>query len=82
MYKNYSHSVADLGLWANLIQETSLGLPVVVHNPSATISTATLASFLIGQGNYTYFGSSSGWTDDTWSWHPEYVAMFLFLPLV
>jgi hypothetical protein len=45
---------------------------VVVHASSTTLSTATLASFLIGQSNYTYLGTSTDWTDPFWTWHPEY----------
>ena len=60
----------DFSVLENFVHETALGLPVVVH--ARALDTASLASFLIGQGPYTYFGTSRGWTDNDWSWHADY----------
>ena len=45
------------------LQETASGLPVVVHAPGNMHDHTALAAFLLGQSNFTYFGTSNGWTD-------------------
>ena len=32
----------------------------------------SIAAFLIGMGNYSYYSASTGWFDKDWSWHDEY----------
>lgn len=60
----------------NFLQEASAGLPVVVHAPGNIANNLGLATFLLGQSNYTYFGTSNGWTDGGWVWHVEYDASY------
>ena len=52
--------------------EVASGLPVVVHAPGNMKDNLALATFLLGQGDYSYFGTSNGWTDGGWVWHDEY----------
>jgi hypothetical protein len=40
----------------NFLQEAASGLPVVVHAPGNMANHLALATFLLGQSNYTYFG--------------------------
>jgi hypothetical protein len=83
-YSEYYSALSDVGWFRfyeffsasslpNMLLETKLGLPVVVHDssPGSTIGLG-LAAFLICQGNYTYFGSATGWEDPQWRWKPEY----------
>jgi hypothetical protein len=83
-YAEYYGALSDVGWFRfyeffsasslpNMLLETQLGLPVVVHDssPGWTID-LSLAAFLIAQGNYSYFGSSTGWEDPSWRWKPEY----------
>ena len=44
----------------------------VVHAPGNMKDNTALATFLLGQSNYSYFGTSNGWTDGGWTWHTEY----------
>eukprot|EP01065_Artemidia_motanka_P033244 TRINITY_DN40216_c0_g1_i1.p1 TRINITY_DN40216_c0_g1~~TRINITY_DN40216_c0_g1_i1.p1 ORF type:complete len:449 (+),score=108.82 TRINITY_DN40216_c0_g1_i1:72-1349(+) len=50
------------------------GVPKVVHyfGNNDTLILNAMASFLIAQGDYDYFGASSEWTDGGWSWHDMY----------
>ena len=31
-----------------------------------------MASFLIAQGDYCYFGAAANWYDQDWPWYPQY----------
>eukprot|EP01052_Picozoa_sp_SAG31_P032982 SAG31_NODE_3673_length_3999_cov_2.498974_3_plen_161_part_00 len=66
-YEFFSPSVLP-----TFLAETAAGLPVVVHVPGNLKDNLGLAAFLIGQGDYSYFGTSNGWTDGGWTWHEEY----------
>jgi len=72
---------------ANMINETAHGVPVVAHAYGAPNNCSdpqdkgigiAVAAFLMAQGPYTYFQTSSSvvgadpWTDDGWCWHPLY----------
>ena len=35
-----------------------------------------LATFLVAQFNYSYFGVSNGWYDDNWSSHESYDVIY------
>lgn len=67
-----NNSVAFL----NMIQELKYNLPIQVHaygiKPNTTIDEYYIATFLIGQQNYSYFSCSDGWFDANWSWHNCY----------
>jgi hypothetical protein len=66
---------------SQLLNETQLGLPTVVHatahgwpfehKPPISLLDA-LAAFLVASGGapYTYFQYSSGWFDRDWAWDP------------
>eukprot|EP00035_Acanthoeca_spectabilis_P003913 m.96700 g.96700 ORF g.96700 m.96700 type:complete len:480 (-) comp12372_c0_seq1:2497-3936(-) len=71
----------------NVIEEVARGIPVVGHaygkpencsDPQDKGIGSAVAAFLIAQGNYTYFQTSSSvvgadpWTDAGWCWHPLY----------
>jgi Hypothetical glycosyl hydrolase family 15 len=67
----------------NAILETNgsvaVGAPagfVARYNYNATSGldgvTFALASFLIAQSDYSYFGVSTGWYDANWQWWPQY----------
>lgn len=91
-YEEYYGALKDVGWFrfyeffgvghlANYLAETAAGLPVVVHDAANLGDNLALAAFLLGQGDYGYFGSSNksaadGWTDGGWTWHAEYDAKY------
>eukprot|EP01084_Bolivina_argentea_P180271 311434_1 len=60
----------------NRIEEMKYNIPVQIHsygvNPNTTIDPYYIATFLMTQQEYSYFGGSNGWYDDNWSWHDAY----------
>ena len=54
--------------------QNKLAIQVHAYNtaPNTTIDPYFLATFLIAQQDYSYFGASNGWFDENWSWHDAY----------
>ena len=86
-YTDYFDALKDVGWFRfyeffgpsslkTFLQEVRSGLPVVVHAPGNMKDNLALATFLLGQGDYSYFGTSNGWTDGGWNWHPEYDVVY------
>ena len=82
-YTDYFDALKDVGWFRfyeffgpsslpTFMAEVASGLPVVVHAPGNMKDNLALATFLLGQGDYSYFGTSNGWTDGGWVWHAEY----------
>ncbi len=82
-YMDYYGALKDVGWFrfyeffgpkslTTFMAEAAAGLPVVVHAQNNLNDNLALATFLLGQGDHTYFGTSDGWTDDGWAWHDEY----------
>ena len=67
-----NNSVAFL----NMLDEMEYNIPVQIHAynvyPNHNIDPYYIATFLIAQYDYTYFGASDGWFDNNWSWHNSY----------
>ena len=87
-YEFFSWFRAGYGI-ANALNESAQGVPSVMHAyPSASDGSITfaLASFLIVQREFSYFGSSaqanggancsSPWVDCAWVWHDAYDLKF------
>lgn len=71
-FKFMTISPADI---SKVIVEVRLGLPLVLMAYLQLCPLElSLASFLIVQSNYTYFGTSKDpyWYDPDWTWHTEY----------
>ena len=82
-YTDYFDALKDVGWFRfyeyfgptslpTFLAEVASGLPVVVHAPGNMKDNLALATFLLGQGDYSFFGTSNGWTDGGWDWHSEY----------
>ena len=82
-WPHYGHSRNDSITFLNQIEEMKYvlnnnipGIQVHAYNVlpymNKTIDPFYIATFLISQTNYSYFGSSNGWYDDNWSWHQSY----------
>jgi len=61
----------------NRIEEMKYSnIPVQIHSygvaPNTTIDPYYIATFLLTQQEYSYFGASNGWMDENWSWHNAY----------
>ena len=60
----------DAAMISNAIRETSLGVPFVARSAVGSVHTLEYPAigFLIAQGDFCYWGASSGWLDGDWKW--------------
>ncbi|EDQ85998.1 uncharacterized protein MONBRDRAFT_11402 [Monosiga brevicollis MX1] len=78
MIETYQNDAASLhalmtAVAAGRLVQVHAGYHGIEHDSNCTNITNTLASFLIGAGERSYYGCSLGWYFDSWShWNDEY----------
>jgi len=74
-YEQFQPTSAYIEQILNETQYFTNPLPIVLHLPGASATanlTNAIAAFLVVAQDYSYFLASTGWFDESWSWHPEY----------